>query len=29
MLAADRDAYRRHPEHVDDVWSDAEAWGDA
>jgi len=28
MLAADREAYRRHPEHVDDLWTDTEAWGD-
>jgi post-segregation antitoxin (ccd killing protein) len=29
LLASDRDAYRQRPEHVDDVWSDAEAWGDS
>ncbi|MGH9104355.1 MAG: type II toxin-antitoxin system CcdA family antitoxin [Acidimicrobiales bacterium] len=25
---ADRDAYLRHPEHVDPSWTDAEAWGE-
>lgn len=24
--ARDRDAYRRHPEAVDDFWLEAEAW---
>ena len=28
LANADRLAYQRHPEHVDDGWSDAEAWGD-
>lgn len=27
LLRADRDAYVKHPEHVDDFWSDAEEWG--
>lgn len=25
---ADRDAYRKSPEKVDDFWTAAEAWGD-
>jgi post-segregation antitoxin (ccd killing protein) len=24
--ARDRDAYRRHPEEIDDFWLEAEAW---
>lgn len=28
LARADRDAYRKSPEKVDDFWTDAEAWGD-
>jgi post-segregation antitoxin (ccd killing protein) len=28
LLRADRDAYVKHPEHVDDFWADAEEWGE-
>lgn len=28
LVEADRDAYRRSPEKVDEFWSDAEVWGD-
>lgn len=28
LVDADRAAYQRHPEKVDQFWSDAEAWGD-
>ena len=28
LLRADRDAYVRHPEHVDESWTNAEAWGE-
>lgn len=28
LAEADRDAYLRSPEKVDDFWSVAEAWGD-
>lgn len=28
MARADREAYERHPEHVDEFWSTAEAWGE-
>jgi len=27
LLEAERDAYRRTPERVDDDWAEAEAWG--
>jgi post-segregation antitoxin (ccd killing protein) len=27
LAQADREAYRRHPEHPDPFWADAEAWG--
>ncbi|AKL73165.1 hypothetical protein IMCC26256_11872 [Actinobacteria bacterium IMCC26256] len=26
MAAADRDAYRQHPESADTFWTEAEAW---
>ena len=26
MARADRDAYRRHPERPDPIWSEIEAW---
>lgn len=29
LTRADRDAYRRSPEKVDDFWAHAEAWQDA
>ncbi len=29
LARADRDAYRRSPEKVDDFWAEAEAWQDA
>jgi post-segregation antitoxin (ccd killing protein) len=29
LLRADRDAYVKHPEHVDDFWVDAEEWGES
>jgi post-segregation antitoxin (ccd killing protein) len=28
LARADRDAYQRAPEEVDDLWTDAETWGD-
>lgn len=28
LARADRDAYQRSPEKVDDFWTDAETWGD-
>lgn len=28
LAQADRDAYRRSPEKVDDFWAVAEAWGE-
>lgn len=28
LARADRDAYRRSPEKLDEFWSEAEAWGD-
>jgi post-segregation antitoxin (ccd killing protein) len=28
LARADRDAYQRSPENVDDFWTDAETWGD-
>jgi post-segregation antitoxin (ccd killing protein) len=28
MARSDREAYLRHPEHVDTYWSEAEAWGE-
>jgi post-segregation antitoxin (ccd killing protein) len=28
LLRSDRDAYVRHPEHVDEFWTGAEAWGE-
>lgn len=28
LTRADRDAYQRSPEKVDDFWTDAETWGD-
>ena len=28
LAEADREAYRRRPEKVDDFWIDAEAWGE-
>jgi post-segregation antitoxin (ccd killing protein) len=28
LARADRDAYLRSPEKVDDFWTDAETWGD-
>ena len=29
LLRADRDAYVRHPERIDDFWADAEEWGES
>ena len=28
LLRSDRDAYLRHPEHVDVFWTEADAWGE-
>ena len=28
LAKADRAAYQRHPERVDEFWTDAEAWGE-
>jgi post-segregation antitoxin (ccd killing protein) len=28
LARADREAYRRHPEHPDPFWTEAEAWSD-
>ncbi|CAN5479338.1 hypothetical protein BH23ACT9_BH23ACT9_30460 [soil metagenome] len=28
LAQADREAYLRHPELVEDLWADAEAWGE-
>lgn len=28
LAANDREAYRTHPERVDESWIDVEAWGD-
>jgi post-segregation antitoxin (ccd killing protein) len=28
LARADREAYTRHPERVEDPWADAEAWGE-
>ncbi len=28
LAQADREAYLRHPERAEDLWADAEAWGE-
>jgi post-segregation antitoxin (ccd killing protein) len=28
LTRSDRDAYKRHPEHVDAFWTEAEAWSE-
>lgn len=29
QLRSDRDAYVRHPEQVDEFWTEAETWGES
>jgi len=29
LVRSDREAYLKHPEHVDTFWTEAEAWGEA
>ena len=28
LVRSDREAYRKHPEHPDSFWREAEAWGE-
>ncbi|HVB70991.1 MAG TPA: type II toxin-antitoxin system CcdA family antitoxin [Acidimicrobiales bacterium] len=28
LLRSDRDAYVRHPEHIDEFWTEVETWGE-